>query len=193
MLRRNAFFLTPLGTHLSRLRTDDRNSDRKDQQRINESIRITPIRVIDADGTQLGVIPTEEALQKARDAGLDLVEVAATERPPVCRIMDFGKFKYQQKKRHNKGHTHQSQNKEVRLRPKIGEHDLMTKINRAKTFFSQKDKVVFSVIFRGRENAHTDEGFKLINRVVKELEEVAKLEQGPSMQGRRIIATLAPK
>lgn len=178
---------------MSRLRTDDRNSDRKDQQRINESIRITPIRVIDADGTQLGVIPTEEALQKARDAGLDLVEVAATERPPVCRIMDYGKFKYQQKKRHNKGHTHQSQNKEVRLRPKIGEHDLMTKINRAKTFFKQKDKVVFSVIFRGRENAHTDEGFKLINRVVKELEEVAKLEQGPSMQGRRIIATLAPK
>lgn len=178
---------------MSRFRTVDRNADRKDQQRINEAIRITPIRVIAEDGEQLGVIPTEDALTRAKEAGLDLVEVAPTERPPVCRIMDYGKFKYQQKKRHTKGHTHQSQNKEVRLRPKIGEHDLMTKVNRARGFLEKKDKVVFSVIFRGRENAHTDEGFKLINRVVKELDEVAKLEQGPSMQGRRIIATLAPR
>ena len=178
---------------MSRLQPSDRDSGRKNQQRINEAIRISPIRVIDADGTQLGVIPTEEALSRAREAELDLVEVASTERPPVCRIMDYGKFKYQQKKRHHKGHTHQSQNKEVRLRPKIGEHDLMTKINRARSFFDHKDKVVFSVIFRGRENAHTDEGFKLMNRVIKELEDVAKLEQGPSMQGKRIIATLAPK
>ncbi len=178
---------------MSRFRTFDRNADRKNQQRINESIRITPVRVIDADGTQLGVIPTEEALQKAKDQGLDLVEVASVERPPVCRIMDYGKFKYQQKKRHNKGHTHQSQNKEVRLRPKIGEHDLMTKVNRAKGFLAKSDKVVFSVIFRGRENAHVDEGFKLIERVTKELEEVAKVEQGPSMQGRRIIVTYTPK
>lgn len=178
---------------MSRLQPSDRDSGRKNQQRINEAIRISPIRVIDADGTQLGVIPTEEALSRAREADLDLVEVASTERPPVCRIMDYGKFKYQQKKRHHKGHTHQSQNKEVRLRPKIGEHDLMTKINRARGFFDHKDKVVFSVIFRGRENAHTDEGFKLMNRVIKELEDVAKLEQGPSMQGKRIIATLAPR
>lgn len=178
---------------MSRFRIVDRNADRKDSQRINEAIRITPIRVIAEDGEQLGVIPTEDALTRAKEAGLDLVEVAATERPPVCRIMDYGKFKYQQKKRHSKGHTHQSQNKEVRLRPKIGDHDLMTKVNRARAFLEKKDKVVFSVIFRGRENAHTDEGFKLVNRVVKELEDVAKLEQGPSMQGRRVIATLAPK
>lgn len=178
---------------MSRFRIVDRNADRKDTQRINEAIRITPIRVIAEDGEQLGVIPTEDALTRAKEAGLDLVEVAATERPPVCRIMDYGKFKYQQKKRHSKGHTHQSQNKEVRLRPKIGDHDLMTKVNRARGFLEKKDKVVFSVIFRGRENAHTDEGFKLVNRVVKELEDVAKLEQGPSMQGRRVIATLAPK
>lgn len=184
---------SPAGEDLSRFRTVDRNADRKDQQRINEAIRITPIRVIAEDGEQLGVIPTEDALTRAKEAGLDLVEVAPTERPPVCRIMDYGKFKYQQKKRHTKGHTHQSQNKEVRLRPKIGEHDLMTKVNRARGFLEKKDKVVFSVIFRGRENAHTDEGFKLINRVVKELDEIAKLEQGPSMQGRRIIATLAPR
>ncbi len=178
---------------MSRFRTVDRNADRKDQQRINDAIRITPVRVIAEDGEQLGVIPTEDALTRAKEAGLDLVEVAPTERPPVCRIMDYGKFKYQQKKRHNKGHTHQSQNKEVRLRPKIGEHDLMTKVNRARGFLEKKDKVVFSVIFRGRENAHTDEGFKLINTVVEKLDDIAKLEQGPSMQGRRIIATLAPR
>ena len=178
---------------MSRFRTPDRNADRKDQQRINEAIRITPVRVIDNEGNQLGVIPTEEALQQARDAGLDLVEVASTERPPVCRIMDYGKFKYQQKKRQNKGHTHQSQNKEVRLRPKIDEHDLMTKINRAKSFLEKKDKVVFSVIFRGRENAHVDEGFKLIERVKKELADVAKIDQDANMQGRRIIVAFAPK
>lgn len=178
---------------MSRFRTVDRNADRKDQQRINEAIRITPIRVIAEDGEQLGVIPTEDALTRAKEAGLDLVEVAPTERPPVCRIMDYGKFKYQQKKRHNKGHVHQSQNKEIRLRPKIGEHDLMTKVNRARGFLEKRDKVVFSVIFRGRENAHTDEGFKLVNTVVEKLEDIAKVEQGPSMQGRRVIVTIAPK
>ena len=151
------------------------------------------MRVISAEGEQLGVIETEDALNQAKAAGLDLVEVAPNERPPVCRIMDYGKFKYQQKKRHNKGHVHQSQNKEVRLRPKIGEHDLMTKVERAKGFLEKKDKVVFSVIFRGRENAHTDEGFKLVQRVIDELEEIAKVEQGPSMQGRRVIVTLAPR
>jgi translation initiation factor IF-3 len=132
-------------------------------------------------------------LQKAREVGLDLVEVAPTEKPPVCRIMDFGKFKYQQKKRQHKGHTHHSRNKELRVRPKIGEHDLMTKVNRAKEFLEQKNKVVFSVIFRGRENAHVDEGYKLVERIVAELSSLAKLEQNPSMQGRRIVVIFAPK
>jgi translation initiation factor IF-3 len=107
--------------------------------------------------------------------------------------MDFGKFKYQQKKRQHKGNTHHSKNKELRLRPKIGEHDLMTKINRAKEFLEDKDKVVFSVIFRGRENAHVDEGYKVVDRITKELSEIAKLEQNPSMQGRRIVCIFAPK
>lgn len=151
------------------------------------------MRVIAEDGEQLGVIETEDALKRARDAGMDLVEVASQEKPPVCRIMDFGKYKYQQAKRQHKGHTHRVQNKEIRLRPKIGEHDFMTKVNRAKSFLEKRDKVVFSVIFRGRENAHVDEGFKLIDRVIEELEEVAKVEQAPGMQGRRIIVTLAPK
>ncbi|MEM6799658.1 MAG: translation initiation factor IF-3 [Planctomycetota bacterium] len=177
---------------MSRLRPGERPPNNK-QQRINEQIRVTPIRVISQDGEQLGVISTEEALEKAKAVGMDLVEVAPQEKPPVCRIMDFGKFKYQQKKRQNKGHTHQSQNKEVRLRPKIGEHDFMTKVNRARGFLEKKDKVIFSVIFRGRENAHVDEGFKLVDRLINELEDVAKLEQQPGMQGRRIVVILAPK
>jgi translation initiation factor IF-3 len=162
-------------------------------QRINEQIRVSPVRVIAQDGELLGVIETVEALTKAREAGMDLVEVAPQEKPPVCRIMDFGKFKYQQKKRQHKGHTHHGKNKELRLRPKIGDHDLMTKVNRAKEFLAGKDKVIFSVIFRGRENAHVDEGFKLVQRLTKELADVAKLEQNPSMQGRRIVVIFAPK
>ena len=122
-------FLNPIG--------DCQAIDRKNQ-RINEQIRISPIRVIGADGDQLGVIDTDEALQQARAVGLDLVEVAPQEKPPVCRIMDFGKFKYQQKKRQHKGHTHHSKNKELRLRPKIGDHDLMTKVNRAKEFLAEQ-------------------------------------------------------
>ncbi len=107
--------------------------------------------------------------------------------------MDFGKFKYQQKKRHAKGHTHQGKNKEIRLRPKIGEHDFMTKVNRARKFLNERDKVICSVIFRGRENAHVDEGFKLVERLVTELDDVAKVEQQAGMQGRRIVLILAPK
>jgi translation initiation factor IF-3 len=149
--------------------------------------------VIAQDGALLGVIETVEALQKAREVGMDLVEVAPQEKPPVCRIMDYGKFKYQQKKRQHKSHAHHGKNKELRLRPKIGDHDLMTKVNRAKEFLAEKDKVVFSVIFRGRENAHVDEGFKLVQRLTKELAEHAKLEQQPQMQGRRIVVIFAPK
>ncbi|MEM9351375.1 MAG: translation initiation factor IF-3 [Planctomycetota bacterium] len=163
------------------------------QQRINDQIRVTPLRVVSNDGEQLGVLDKDDALERAREAGLDLVEVAPNENPPVCRIMDFGKFKYQQKKRQHKGHTHQSKNKEIRLRPKIGEHDFETKKNRARKFLQERDKVVCSVIFRGRENAHVDEGFKLVERLIAELEDISKVEQAPAMAGRRIVLILAPK
>ncbi len=162
-------------------------------QRINEQIRISPVRVISADGELLGIISTDEALTRAREADLDLVEVAPNERPPVCRIMDFGKFKYQQKKRHAKGHTHQSKIKEIRVRPKTGEHDIGFKLNQARTFLAHKDKVIVSVIFRGRELAHLEEGRKVIDQVIKDLDEVAKVESGPSHQGKRIVCILAPK
>jgi translation initiation factor IF-3 len=149
--------------------------------------------VIGAEGDQLGVITRDEALEKAREAGLDLVEVAPNEKPPVCRIMDFGKFKYQQKKRQHKGHTHHSKNKEIRLRPKIGDHDFLTKANRARKFLEERDKVVCSVIFRGRENAHVDEGFKLVEKLTANLADIAKVEQAPSMHGRRIVVIYAPR
>ena len=121
------------------------------------------------------------------------MEVASAEEPPVCRIMDFGKFKYQQKKRLNKGHTHHGRNKEIRLRLKIGDHDFMTKVNRARKFLEDRDKVICSVVFRGRENAHVDEGFKLVKRLTAELDDVSKVEQQPSMMGRRIVVILSPK
>ncbi len=151
------------------------------------------MRVIGPDGTQLGVITRDEALEQAQVLGFDLVEVAPLDKPPVCRIMDFGKFKYQQKKRTSKGHVHHGKNKEIRLRPKIGEHDFLTKANHARQFLKDRDKVICSVIFRGRENAHVEEGFKLVKRLITELEDVSKVEQAPAMQGRRIVLILAPK
>jgi translation initiation factor IF-3 len=162
-------------------------------QRINEQIRISPVRVISAEGELLGILNTDEALARAREADLDLVEVAPNERPPVCRIMDYGKFKYQQKKRHGKGHTHQSKIKEIRVRPKTGEHDIAFKLNQARTFLAHKDKVIVSVIFRGRELAHLEEGRKVIDHVIKELEDLGKIESAPSHQGKRIVCILAPK
>ena len=162
-------------------------------QRVNEQIRTSPVRVISADGAQLGILPTEEALAAARQAELDLVEVAPNERPPVCRIMDYGKFKYQQKKRQHRGHAHQVKVKEIRVRPKTGEHDLNVKVNRARQFLLHKDKVLLSVMFRGRELAHVEEGQRVINEILQQLDEVSRIESPPTQQGRRIVCTLAPR
>lgn len=141
----------------------------------------------------MGIIPTDDAIRLAREADLDLVEVAPTERPPVCRIMDFGKFKYQQKKRQHKGHTHQSKIKEIRVRPKTDTHDIETKVNRARTFLEHKDKVIVSVVFRGRELAHIEEGQRVVKQIIESLETISKVEAPPSQQGRRIVCILAPK
>ena len=163
------------------------------QQRVNEQIRTSPVRVISAEGAQLGIMSTDEAIAAARRAGLDLVEVAPAEKPPVCRIMDFGKFKYQQKKRQAKAHSHQMKVKEIRVRPKTGEHDIHVKITKAREFLTRKDKVLLSVIFRGRELAHIEEGQRVLGQVLQQLEDVAKIESPPSHQGRRIVCTLTPK
>ncbi len=163
------------------------------QHRINEQIRISPVRVIGADGGQLGVISTDEALGIARDAGLDLVEVAPAEKPPVCRIMDFGKFKYQQKKKQHKTHVHHTKIKEIRVRPKTGQHDIDFKVNQAKNFLLHKDKVVVSLVFRGREMAHIEEGQRVMKGIVEQLDEVAKVESPPQQMGRRLVCTLSPR
>ena len=149
--------------------------------------------MISAEGGQLGIIPTDEALSLAREAGLDLVEVAPNEKPPVCRIMDFGKFKYQQKKKHHKTHVHHAKIKEIRLRPKTGEHDIEVKVNQAKGFLQHKDKVIVSVVFRGRELAHIDEGQRVMRQIVEQLEPISKVEAPPQQMGRRLVCTLAPK
>jgi translation initiation factor IF-3 len=163
------------------------------KQRINEQIRVSAVRVISADGTQLGIMPTEKALEEARNADLDLVEVAPNERPPVCRIMDFGKFKYQQKKRQHRGHSHHVKIKEIRVRPKTGDHDLTVKINKAREFLSHKDKVIVSVVFRGRELAHVEEGRKVLDEILEKLQDLAKVESPPEHHGRRMVCTLTPQ
>ena len=153
---------------------------------------MTPIRVIDNEGTQLGIIETEEALEKARELELDLVEVAPAEKPPVCRIMDYGKYKYDRKKKLTQS-THNAKLKEIRLRPKTDTHDIDFKMKRAKQFLEHKDKVQVSVIFKGREMAHLQEGHKVMERAIEELMEVGKIESAPTQLGRRIVCTIAPK
>ncbi len=165
----------------------------KKSQRVNEQIRVATVRVIGADGTQLGILATEDAMKEARKAGLDLVEVAPQGNPPVCRIMDYGKYKYQQKKRHHKGQTHQTKIKEIRVRPKTGNHDIATKVNHAREFITDKNKVIVTVIFRGREMAHQEEGRRVLNGVLDQLEDIAKVESPPKQHGRRMVCTLAPK
>lgn len=166
----------------------------RNQQRVNEQIRITPIRLIGANGEQLGVIPTAQAMDMAREAGLDLVEVAATERPPVCKILDYGKFRYQQSRKNNKAtKTHQQKLKEIRVRPKTGDHDVETKVNQARKFLEHKDKVLLNVLFRGRELQHIEEGQRIIKGMLEKLVDLAKVEKAPSMEGKRMTAMLAPK
>jgi translation initiation factor IF-3 len=167
--------------------------DRRDQQRINDQIRISPIRLIGANGEQLGVVPTAQAMEMAREAQLDLVEVAATERPPVCKIMDYGKFRYQQSRKGNKAKVHQQKLKEIRVRPKTGDHDVETKINQARKFLEHKDKVLVYVLFKGRELQHIDEGRRIIAMILEKLNDLAKVEKAPTMEGKRMTAMLAPK
>ena len=161
--------------------------------RINEQIRISPIRLIDAEGQPLGVVPTLQAMEKAREAGLDLVEVAPNERPPVCKILDYGKFRYDQSRKANKNKVHQQKLKEVRVRPKTGDHDVEVKINAVRKFLEHKDKVLLSVQFRGRELQHIEEGKKVLDQMLEKLADVAKVERGASMEGKRMSAMLAPK
>jgi translation initiation factor IF-3 len=129
----------------------------------------------------------------AREAQLDLVEVAPAERPPVCKIMDYGKFRYQQTHKKAKNRPHQQKLKEIRVRPKTGEHDIDTKVNQARKFLEHKDKVLVKVLFRGRELQHIEEGRRIIAGILEKLADLSKVEKSPSMEGKQMTAMLAPK
>ena len=158
--------------------------------RRNDQIRISPVRVISEENEQIGVLPVDEALRMAQDAGLDLVEVAANVRPPVCRIMDYGKWKYNQKKRRTKK-GHEQTLKEVRLRPKTDDHDRAIKIRRAAQFLENGDKVQFTMRFRGRERAHRELALAILRGIADEFGEHVKVERAPSMDGRNMVMILS--
>lgn len=164
------------------------------QTRVNERIRIREVRLIDEDGEQLGVVPTRDALEMARERGYDLVEVAPNAKPPVCRLMDYGKYRYEQsrKERESRKHQHTTDLKEIRVRPKIGTHDLLTKGRRAEKFLNEGDKVKITVMFRGREMAHPDIGRGLLDQLAETLQESGAIEQHPKMEGRAMTMTLSP-
>jgi len=163
--------------------------------RCNEQIRITPIRLINEANEQVGIIATLEALRLAREAGLDLVEVSPQEKPPVCRLMDYGKWKYRQRKKEQKAHAaHVTQLKELRIKSvRIDDHDQDTKLNHAKAFLEEGHKVQFNLQFRGREMAHIDLGRTLMEKFKADLGELAKVEREPKLEGKRMIMILAPK
>jgi translation initiation factor IF-3 len=155
-------------------------------------IRAREVRVIASDGEQLGILQTRDALMRAEEQGLDLVEVAPTAVPPVCRIMDFGKYKYELNKKAHESKKHQSviTVKEVKLRPRTDDHDIQFKTNNIRRFLEGGDKVKVSVMFRGREMAHTEHGRALLERVLNELQGAAIVEQGARLEGRNMTMLL---
>ena len=163
------------------------------KQRINEQIKVSPLRVIGDNGEQLGILERDAALRMANEAGMDLVEVAGDVRPPVCRLMDFGKFKYRLAKKSHKSKSHEVKIKEIRIRPKTEAHDRDTKIRQAKGFLEAGDKVIVNMLFRGRELAHLDFATQNMQAFVAQLAEVGAVERGPMREGRRMTLLLTPK
>lgn len=163
--------------------------------RVNFGIKVKEVRVIAADGEQLGILDTREAIRRAEESGLDLVEVAPTAKPPVCRIMDFGKYKYELAKKANEARKNQTVIvvKEIKLRPRTDEHDILFKMNNMRRFLEEGNKVKVSVMFRGREMAHIEMGRAVLDRIVAELQNEAIIEQAPRMEGRNMMLLLGPK
>lgn len=163
--------------------------------RINDKIRVPEVRLIGPDGVQLGIMPTAKAQEIANQYELDLVEVAATANPPVCRIIDFSKFKYDQEKkeREAKKHQHHTCLKELRLKPNIDEHDYQTKLKQAISFLEKKDKVKVNLFFRGRQMEHLELGRKVIDRFIAETQNYGQVEKEPTLEGRVISLLIGPK
>jgi len=162
--------------------------------RINRRIRAPKVRVIGSQGDQVGVLPIREALALAEENGLDLVEISPNAEPPVCKVIDYGKYRYDQTKREkeNKKAQHQVKVKEIKLKPNIDEHDFVTKLKAARSFLEKGNKVKVSCFFRGREMAYPERGQKVVLRLCEELEDIAQVESPPKRMGRSIICVIAP-
>ncbi|SNZ07074.1 bacterial translation initiation factor 3 (bIF-3) [Persephonella hydrogeniphila] len=165
--------------------------------RVNRQIRAKEVRLIDEKGQNLGVVPVEEALRIAEEKNLDLVEVSPNANPPVCKIMDYGKYKFEQKKKEKEAKKKQKakmQNvKEIKFRIKIEDHDYQTKVRHIREFIEEGDKVKVWIWFRGRENVHPELGEKLAQRIIEDLSDIAKVEKPPKKEGRNMLFTLVPK
>ena len=163
--------------------------------RVNERIRVREIRVIDDTGSQLGIMPPPQALAIAKQKGLDLVEISPTAVPPVCRIMDYGKYQYQEQKRAREAKKHQRiiEVKEIKFRPKVDEHDYQFKKKHIERFLAEGDKVKATIFFRGRENAHPEIGHRILDRLISELNDLAVTESAPQKEGNQLHTILAPR
>ncbi len=167
----------------------------RDGPRVNEDIRVPQVRLIDQDGEMLGVMSARDAVQRAFSVGLDLLEISPNADPPVCKILDFGKFKYEQQKKKNEAKKKQKvvEIKEVKVRPNIDENDYQVKMRAMKSFIDEGDKVKVTLRFRGREMAHQDIGIKVLERIRNELDVLTKVEQMPRMENRQMIMVLSPR
>jgi translation initiation factor IF-3 len=177
-----------------RRRPEDRTRPVIQHDRINEQIRVPRVRLVAEDGAQVGIKQTKEALEYAYSKNLDLVEVAPNADPPVARVMDYGKYRYEQEQRAKQARKHQStiNIKEIKLRPKIGDHDFETKKGHVVRFLHQRAKVKVTIMFRGRENLHPERGRLLLERLAKDVEEIGQIEQQPTLDGRNMVMVLGP-
>jgi translation initiation factor IF-3 len=172
----------------------DRRPPERDLTRINERIRVPEVRLIDDEGNQVGVLKTPDALRFAQERDLDLVEVAPEARPPVCRVLDYSKYKYEQAQKLKQARKHQQQItiREIKFRPKIAQHDYDTKKGHVERFLRHKDKVKVTIMFRGREVTHPERGTMILDRLAEELSELSVVEQRPIQDGRNMTMMLAP-
>ena len=167
----------------------------RDGPRVNDEIDTPMVRLIDSAGEQKGVVPVRDAIQMAFSAGLDLVEIAPQAEPPVCKILDFGKYKYEAQKRRNEARKKQKviEVKEIKMRPGIDEHDYQVKVRNMRRFLDEGDKVKVTIRFRGREMVHQDLGLKVLDRVRDELEDLSKVEQFARLEGKQMVMVIAPR
>ena len=172
----------------------DRRPPERDETRINERIRVPQVRLVGEDGNQIGVVDTAQALRYAQERDLDLVEVAPEARPPVCRVLDYSKYKYEQEQKAKAARKHQQQVnvREIKLRPKIADHDYATKRGHVERFLRQNNKVKVTIMFRGREQAHPERGRALLDRLYHDVAALATIEQAPQQEGRNMHMMLAP-